>query len=133
MYRSRGSIYRVAVMLKYRNGYWARISDMIADRKLDPCYFDIPHSYLNFEIFFSLSFPFFTRIYQTLEIVRSQVYIFLLRNFTLEMTFFLQTAEISWFESNLLIEFFKSYQSFENFRDNLIFRKIKWKNFDKLF
>lgn len=91
MYRSRGSIYRVAVMLKYRNGYWARISDMIADRKLDPCYFDIPHSYLNFEIFFSLSFF----IYQTLEIVRSWVYIFLLRNFTLEMAFFLQTAEIS--------------------------------------
>lgn len=89
------------------------------------------------------SFPFFTRIYQTLEIVfelKLGLYIFVAKLYPRDGFFSSNGRNIMvWikfinriFQGLLVIRKF-SYFTNDNFRDNLIFRKIKWKNFDKLF
>lgn len=89
LHRSR-VFHRVAVTLKYRNGYWARISDVIADRKLDPS-FRYPIS--EFRNLFSLPFFFYSYSFIKLWKLYTEskfryIYIYIcLRNFPLEIVF----------------------------------------------
>lgn len=124
--------HRVAVTLKYRNGYWACISDVIADRKLDPS-FRYPIS--EFRNLFSLPFFFYSysfiklwKLYTESEFRYIYIYIFVCETFPLR-SFFLQTAKISGSNNQVCRSkriFEGSFEDLDtanhNFRDKLIYK-----------